>query len=324
MRKHTVVACVWGRLNLFLLSLVLLVPTFRVVAAEPEAVIESPIRITASFSVLADVCAQVGGEWVQVQTLVDWDQDSHMFMPHPEHLKTLLGSELLVSSGLGLESWLPRMIGTMSYRGRQFVAGAHVQTIMVGADSDHHGHEHAAGQADPHWWHSLREMRKVVTALVPVLESLRPQVGTYFRERAAQFTIRLDALQQRTEMLMLSLPPSHRYLIVPHNAFAYLARDFGLQMHSLMGLSTAGQANSKEMVALIRLIREQSIPAIFTETTTDARLMTQIQKEAGVHIAGALISGALSRTLAPDYLAMMQYNIELIAAGLKAELGPPK
>lgn len=321
-------AAVLGKLNFMLL--ILLMMAGRVVAA-PDIAKESPIKITASFSVLADVCAQIGGDWVQVQTLADWDQDSHMFTPQPAHLKTLLGSELLVSSGLGLESWLPRMIRTVNYRGRQFIAGEHVQTIRTDAahEHDHHDdhddhadhdpHSDVDGRVDPHWWDSLTEMRKVVTALVPVLESLRPQAGTYFRERAEQYQSRLDALHREAESLMSAIPASQRYLIVPHNAFSYLARDFGLQTRSLQGLSTAEQSNSKDMVALVGLIREHAVPAIFTETTMDVRLMTQIQKETGVRIGGALISGTLSRTLAPDYLAMMQHNIRLIAAGLSAK-----
>lgn len=312
----------WGRLSLLLFCLVMAAD--RVLAAP-----ENPIKITASFSVLADVCAQVGGDWVHVQTLADWDQDSHMFTPQPAHLKALLGSELLVSSGLGLESWLPRMISTVNYRGQQFIAGAHVQTIHTDAAHEHGEHDHhddhtdhdshldKDGWVDPHWWDSLNEMRKVVAALVPVLEALRPQAGAYFRDRAEQYQARLDALQREAESLMSGIPATQRYLIVPHNAFGYLARDFGLQTRSLQGLSTAEQASSKDMVALVKLIREASVPAIFTETTTDVRLMTQIQKETGVPIGGALISGALSRTLAPDYLSMMQYNIEQIVAGLK-------
>lgn len=320
-RTSDAFAAVLGKLNLMLLLLLMMAG--RVVAA-PDIAKESPIKITASFSVLADVCAQVGGDWVQVQTLADWDQDSHMFTPQPAHLKTLLGSELLVSSGLGLESWLPRMIRTVNYRGRQFIAGEHVQTILADGAHGHddHGHEHheeTSGLTDPHWWDSLIEMRKVVTALVPVLESLRPQAGTYFRERAEQYQSRLDALHHEAESLISAIPASQRYLIVPHNAFSYLARDFGLQTRSLQGLSTAEQSNSKDMVALVGLIREHAVPAIFTETTTDARLMTQIQKETGVRIGGALISGTLSRTLAPNYLAMMQHNISLIAAGLSAK-----
>lgn len=319
MRYRPVLSSLLGKLSRLLL---LLAMATRAAAELPPASKDEPITITASFSVLADVCAQVGGDWVQVRTLADWDQDSHMFTPQPAHLKTLLGSELLVSSGLGLESWLPRMIRTVNYRGRQFIAGEHVQTLLADEAHGHedHGHEHheeTSGLTDPHWWDSLIEMRKVVTALVPVLESLRPQAGTYFRERAEQYQSRLDALHREAQALMSAIPASHRYLIVPHNAFSYLARDFGLQTRSLQGLSTAEQANSKDMVALVGLIREHAVPAIFTETTTDARLMTQIQKETGVRIGGALISGTLSRTLAPNYLAMMQHNIQLIAAGLK-------
>jgi zinc/manganese transport system substrate-binding protein len=319
MRYRPVFPSLLGKLN----RLLLLLTMATCAAAElPPASKDTPIKITASFSVLADICAQIGGDQVQVQTLADWDQDSHMFTPQPEHLKTLLGSDLLVSSGLGLESWLPRMIRTVNYRGQQFIAGTHVQTIRTdeahahGEHDDHDNHNDEVGWIDPHWWDSLIEMRKVVAALVPVLEALRPQAGTYFQARAEQYQARLDALQREAEVLMARIPASQRYLIVPHNAFSYLARDFGLQTRSLQGFSTAEQASSQNMVALVKLIREVSVPAIFTETTTDARLIAQIQKETGVPIGGALISGALSRTLAPDYLAMMRYNLMLIAAGL--------
>lgn len=333
MTQRFLLAHVLVKLTFFLCALLTVLATSSSAIAAPDTTTVLPIKTTASFSVLADITAQIGGDWVQVQMLADWDQDSHMFTPQPEHLKTLQGSELLVSSGLGLESWLPRMLRTIHYRGQQFIAGAHVQPIHTDAahahgehddhaeHSDHDTHDDQsvdAGLVDPHWWDSLIEMRKVVVALVPVLESLRPQAGGYFRDRAERYQARLDQLQRESRTLLSRIPATQRYLIVPHNAFAYLARDFGLQTRSLQGLSTAEQANSKDMVALVTLIREAGVPAIFTETTTDARLMTQIQKETGVRMGGALISGALSRTLAPDYLAMMQLNIRLIAAGLGA------
>lgn len=337
MTQRSSFARVLSQLTCLIGALLIVLATSHSAVAAPDKTTVIPIRTTASFSVLADICAQIGGDWMQVQTLVDWDQDSHMFTPQPAHLKMLQDSELLVSSGLGLESWLPRMLRTINYRGQQFIAGAHVQTIHADVAHDHGEHDHheahhdhddheshdsptgVAGLVDPHWWDSLHEMRRVVAALVPVLESLRPQAGSYFRDRAERYQARLDVLQQEAQTLLSRIPASQRYLIVPHNAFAYLARDYGLQTRSLQGLSTAEQANSKDMVALVKLIREAGVPAIFTETTSDARLIKQIQQETGVRMGGALISGALSRTLAPDYLAMMQHNIKMIAAGLGAK-----
>ena len=95
-----------------------------------------------------------------------------------------------------------------------------------------------------------------------------------------------------------------------------MARDYDLHIYSLQGLSTDSEASAADLAKIVRLIRSLKVKAIFTETISDKRLIQVVESETDATIEGALVSGALSRELAPTYLDVMQYNSDLIIKAL--------
>jgi zinc/manganese transport system substrate-binding protein len=280
--------------------------------------------VTASFSILADLCAQIGGQEIELRVLVDWDQDPHVFRPSPMDLKKLVGSDGLLSVGADYEPWLARLVRSTGFDRPHFEATSSVSPLLY-FEADEHGHDghdhaHDAGAIDPHWWHSPRAMQQVAAGLASFLAGLKPSARALFEQNAQHYRDRLHQLDQQIRTSLATIPPAQRLLVVPHNAFAYLARDYGLTAYSVLGLSTEESADARTLAGLIRRIRANRIGAVFEETTSDSRLIHQIHQETGVALGGALISGALSRNLAPDYLSMMRYNTDLIVRGLMRDL----
>src|SRR5438270_13485426 len=71
---------------------------------------QQKIRVIASISILGDFARNVGGERVNVTTLVGPDGDVHVYTPAPADAKKIADAKLVIINGLGLEGWLPRLV----------------------------------------------------------------------------------------------------------------------------------------------------------------------------------------------------------------------
>ena len=279
------------------------------------------LKVVATFSILADMVQQLGAKHVEVTTLVDWDEDAHVFQPSPDDVKRVTGADLLLLNGLGFEGWLARMLTASEFNGLAVEAAKGVPLIKQG-DSAHQSFvvyrkTSKANVYDPHAWHSLKAARFYAQNISEALITLDPVHETDYRKNLQTYLDALDALDQSVAERLNRIPDEKKRLVVPHNAFAYLAKDYQLTIHSLQGISTDSEASAADMVKLVRLIKALDIKAIFTETISDQRLIRVIEAETDARVEGALISGALSRELAPSYLEMMRYNTDLIIRALR-------
>ncbi len=293
------------------------------------------VKVVTTFSILADMVKVVGGESVRVSTLVDWDEDAHVYRPSPQDVKHLSKADILLMNGLGFEGWLSRLIAAADFQGVTVNAAEgvrYISTTLEKIEHDSHAHrEHERheshqtqikgrimeGRVDPHAWHSLLAAKIYIANILKALIEKDPEQGALFESNAKAFISELDSLFQVYEQKFASLPASHRQIVVPHNAFAYLARDFDLGIGSLQGLSTGGEASASQIARIVRQVRSLGVRAIFEENVADNRLIKVVQMETDVNFGGELISGALSHDLAPTYLDMMRYNLSKIYQALK-------
>ncbi len=306
------------------LAFVLSVASSNVLSSQKSGAAEGDkpsIKVVTTFSVLADMVQQIGGEYVRVHTLVDWDEDAHVFQPSPDDVKQIADADLLVLNGLGFEGWLARLLSAAEYTGPTLEATKGIQRIRLEMDDDdheshEHHHEHAHGHKqnvyDPHAWHSLKAAQVYIENIAQALIKIDPKHASEYAKNKKAYSEKLVNLDVNIAAKISKIADQKRRLVVPHNAFAYLAKDYKLHIHSLQGLSTDSEASAADLAKIVRLIRSLKINAIFTETISDKRLIKVIESETEATIEGALVSGALSRELAPTYLAMMEYNSRLI------------
>lgn len=283
---------------------------------------QESLQVVATFSILADMVKQLGGDYVQVATLVDWDEDAHIFQPSPNDVKQVATADLLFLNGSGFEGWLSRLLVTANFKGVAVEATEGVALIRVDLRNARLGQQlrqtsSLSAVYDPHAWHSLKSARQYAQNITRALIEARPAFRNAFLGYQETFLKELERLDQDFSQALKAVPEAKRSLVVQHNAFAYLARDYQVRIHSLQGMSSDSEVSAADIVYLIRLIKALGIQAIFTETTADERLIRMIESETTAQIEGALISGALSRKLAPTYLEMMRYNMDLIVNALK-------
>lgn len=120
------------------------------------ALAQDRLSVVASFSILGDIVAQVGGDRVEVATLVGPESDAHVYQPSPQDARAVTAAALVVVNGLGFEGWIARLIEASSYQGPLVVAADGIVAIAAqeGAEKDDHaGHDAHAEHKHPEHAH---------------------------------------------------------------------------------------------------------------------------------------------------------------------------
>ena len=313
------------------------------------------VKVITSFSVLGDIVQEIGGDKIALTTLVTENGDTHAFKPSPKDVRGVSKADLIVINGLGFEGWLPRLIEASHFDGMQVIASNGIKALdghdehkdhdadhdeYKDHDADHDGHkDHDADHdehkdhdeakdhdehkdhdgIDPHAWHSIRSIQIYAANIRKGLTKVDPKNSTYYTANFNAYLLKLKALDNDIQMMFDTVPVIQRKVIVPHNAFAYFARDYGIGFHALQGTSTDSEASAADIAAVIDQIRDNNIKAIFIENVTDNRLIKQISEDTKVTVAGKLYSDALSgkNEQASTYLQMMEYNATTIYNAIK-------
>ena len=282
---------------------------------------DEPLPVVASFSILGDLTARVGGDRIALTTLVGPDGDAHVYEPGPGDARAVSEARLLVVNGLGFEGWMDRLKGAAGFDGIEVVATAGVEPLKLAEEDDHghdHGHDH--GAIDPHAWQNVANAEIFVRNIAAGLEQADPAGAAVYRANAEAYLAELQALDADIRTSLAAVPAERRVLVTSHDAFGYFATAYGLKVLAPQGISTESEASAADVAALIRQIRKDGVQAVFVENVTDPRLLEQIVRETGARIGGTLYSDALSPpgTGAATYVGMMRHNAGAITAALQS------
>lgn len=272
------------------------------------------IKAVVSFSILADLVRQVGGDRVEVASLIGPDGDGHAFSPSPADASRVAAAAIVVVNGLGFEGWMDRLVRASGTKAPIVVASRSVMPIEGehGHDGDHRH------RADPHAWQSVANVMTYVANIRDALIAADPAGRDAYAGNAARYLAELDRLEAEVKASIARIPAARRRVITTHDAFGYFARAYGIAFIAPQGVSTEAEASAKEVARIIRQIKAEKIPAVFLENVSDPRLMDRIAKETGARIGGQLYSDALSGPGGPaaTYLDMMRHNVRAFEAAL--------
>jgi zinc/manganese transport system substrate-binding protein len=299
---------------------ILLVAGLVQLAAASGAETQERLRTVATFSILGDMVARVGGDRVEVKTLVGPGGDAHVYQPTPADAAELAKARLVFQNGLKFEGWMEKLIESSGYKGSVVTTTEGIDTISVPdrhGKRDKHGHDHS-GKADPHAWQSLANALIYVRNIKDGLCRLDIDGCATYAANAAAYVKEIELLNGQIKAQMAAVPPAARKVITSHDAFAYFARAYGIRFLSPRGVSTESEASAKDVARLIDQIRKEKVKALFVENISDPRLIKQIGRETGVALGGTLYSDALSASGGPaaTYLDMMRHNARLISGAM--------
>jgi len=276
---------------------------------------QAPLRVAASFSILADLVAGIGGREVAVQSLIPPGVEAHGFQPSPSVARQVAAAELVAIHGLGFDPWLPRLVRSSGFKGPRVVASTNIATLRAERDPDGHSH----GEADPHLWQDPDKTRAILRTLLDALVAVRPQAAESFRANAAAFDAELIALGAEIEAAFEAIPRTARRIVTTHDAFAYYGARFGIDFIGAQGVSAETEPSARQIARLLDQIRKLGITAVFLEGPGSERAMRRLADEAGVRIGGRVHADAL---MAPGqgpstYVEMMRHNTAAFVQALR-------
>lgn len=273
---------------------------------------DAPLEVVASMSIIGDFVKQIGGDHVQVSLLVGPGGDVHVYQPSPADARRVAQAKLVFINGLGLEGWLPRLVQSSGGKASVAILSKGVQAIRD--DADGHGHN-----LDPHAWQDVRNARTYALNVRDALATADPARAAAYASRTENYIAELNALDSEIRAGIAQVPTERRRIITTHDAFGYYAKAYGLAFIAPQGVSTDAEASSRDVARIIRQIRAEKIPAVFLENISDPRLVTQIARETGAKIGGAVFSDSLSGPDGPatTYVQMMRANLRAFTDALR-------
>jgi zinc/manganese transport system substrate-binding protein len=296
------------------------------------AAAQAPIRVVASFSILGDMVAQIGGDRVQLRTIAGPNVDAHSFQPRPSDAQALRDAALVVRNGLGFDGWMDRMIRSAGYRGPVATATEGITPRTMAAHAHNHGHgggaerrqNHSVGPRqvpDPHAWQDPRLGAAYVRTIARALAAADPANAAAHQSAAEAYAARIEALDGWIRAQVAGVPEARRKVVTSHDAFGYFGAAYGIRFLAPQGVSTESEPSAQQVAALIRQIRAETITAVFLENMANPATLERLAREAGVRVRGRLFADALSEPSgpAPTYEAMFRHNLGLLVPAMRGD-----
>lgn len=282
--------------------------------------IEEKIKIGVTIYPLKDFAEAIGGDKVEVFSIIPDGSDAHSFDPKPTDLKDLINSNLFIYNGLGMEEWIDSILKTLEGTEVKIVEATTDIEPLAASEDDHseeHGEDHeeeghSHGPHDPHVWLSLTDGAKEAENIKNVLVEVDSENKEYYEANYEKLVAEMNRLKDNYAEKFKNI--ENKNLVTGHAAFAYIARDFGLIQNSIADVYGEGELTPKDLENLINYCKENNIKVIFNESTASADA-----SETLANAVGASIEKLYSLETQEDnlsYIEAMEHNLETIYTAL--------
>jgi zinc/manganese transport system substrate-binding protein len=280
--------------------------------------------IVVTTNILGDVVTQVVGDLAEVEVIMPIGSDPHDFAPSAKQAESMENADLLVVNGAGFEEGMIDIIEQVESSGTPvFEFADHVELLELDGEdhSEEDGDSHSGD--DPHIWTDPSRMATAVEAFGSELSELE-EIDAAAADRQVQaYVAELTELDSAMEDTLAAVPPENRVLVTNHEVFSYFADRFDFEVVGAVipSLTTSAEPSTAEVEALVELIEQEQIPAIFADTSGSTQLAEAIADSAGNEVAVAVLySESLGEpgSGADSYIGMMTTNATLIAGALAA------
>jgi len=276
-----------------------------------QTVMAKTLNVVTSFSILGDMTREVGGDHVNVTTLVGPDGDPHTFEPSPKDSAALSKADVVVVNGLGLEGWLDRLVKASGFKGQLVVASRGVQTHTL--------EEEGKTVTDPHAWNSAANGALYAQNILNGLVKADPEDKTALEATGKPYIEQLKQLDSWAKTRFSQIPLVKRKVLTSHDAFGYFSRAYGVAFMAPQGLSSESEASAAQVAEIINQIKADGVKTWFMENQLDPRLVKQIATATGAQPGGELYPEALSAKggVAETYVKAFRHNVDTLADSMK-------
>jgi zinc/manganese transport system substrate-binding protein len=270
---------------------------------------KAELKVASLSTITTELAQSVGGDAVRVTPIIKPGMDPHDFQPSPLDIRQIESADLVLLTGKGMEGYLTKLEEAVGSKTKFVEVGEVIPSLKL--------EEEGRMVEDPHWWHSIENMKKATIVVKKHFVEADPGNKAVYEKNAAAYLAMLTELQKWVKKEVAKLPRDKRKLVTSHDALQYFARDYGFKIYAIEGVSTDDQPSSKKVTDLINTIREEKVKAVFFESIENPKVVSEITKETGAKVGGELYADGLGEKEASTYSGMIRHNITSIVGNLK-------
>jgi manganese transport system substrate-binding protein len=272
---------------------------------------DRPVVLT-TFTVLADIARNVGGDKITVESITKAGAEIHGYEPTPQDIAKASRAHLILDNGLNLEAWFEQFIVELDVP--HVVVSEGVEVMDISEDAN-------AGLPNPHAWMSPVNVQIYVENIRDAFIELDPENREYYTRNATAYNAELETLEKNLVQGLSGLKENERALVTCEGAFSYLARDAGLTEKYIWAVNAEQQATPRQIASAIEFVKANEVPAVFCESTVSDAPMQQVVQGSGSTYGGTLFVDSLSEAdgPVPTYLDLIRHDTDVILQALTGE-----
>ncbi len=290
-------------LNKFILTLLVVLPLIP--AAETDK-----FKVITTFTVIADIARNVGGDAAIVESVTKPDAEIHNYQVTPGDIRRTYGSDLILYNGLNLELWFEKFFKNFNS----------IPSVVVTDNIKPLGISEGpySGKPNPHAWMSTKNALIYIENIRKAFVQYDKENAETYNKNAAIYATKIIALDEPFREKIESLTIENRWLVTSEGAFSYLADDYGLKEAFLWPINADGQGTPQQVRKVIDLVRKNRIPAIFSESTVSSKPAKQVARETGARYGGVLYVDSLTSEdgKVPSYIDLLKVTLQTIVEAL--------
>ena len=290
-------------LNKFILTLLVVLPLIP--AAETDK-----FKVITTFTVIADIARNVGGDAAIVESVTKPDAEIHNYQVTPGDIRRASGSNLILYNGLNLELWFEKFFKNFNS----------IPSVVVTDNIKPLGISEGpySGKPNPHAWMSTKNALIYIENIRKAFVQYDKENAETYNKNAAIYATKIIALDEPFREKIESLTIENRWLVTSEGAFSYLAEDYGLKEAFLWPINADGQGTPQQVRKVIDLVRKNRIPAIFSESTVSSKPAKQVARETGARYGGVLYVDSLTSEdgKVPSYIDLLKVTLQTIVEAL--------
>lgn len=296
----------------------------KVAVTESQKPKAEGLNVVTTTYILRDLTEEIAGDKATITCLIPKGQGVHGFEPSPKDMNRVNEADLFIYNGAGLESFTDRLKETAegdatfveASEGIELLKGGHHHHHDEDADHDHdhdaadHDHEHEG--MDPHVWMAPENAEEMAENICEALAAKDPDNAAYYKANYEKLSEKFGALDDSFENVLAKA--KHKDIVVSHEAYGYLAKEYGLNQIPIEGINSESEPDPKAMKAIVDEMKAKGIKTVFTEPNEDDKIAQTVASEAGAEVKEL---DPMEYESDKNYFERMESNLKILESALQ-------
>lgn len=266
---------------------------------------KSKLNVVVSFYPLYDFTKNIGGEKVNITTIIPFGVEPHDWEPTPKDVGKILSADLFIYNGAGLEPWAEKLVRDTKSKNLVVID----MYKSIGAKGD-----------DPHIWLDPILVKAQLKVIRDTLIKLDSRNKSYYEANYNSYLKKVEALDREIRDTLSRC--KKKVFVTSHDAFSRFAERYGLTQVPITGINPEAEPKPKDLVEVVKIVRENKIKYIFTEPLISPKLAESLSRETGAKILILDPIEGLSESdikAGKDYISKMRENLKNLKLALDYE-----